>query len=286
VPDDDGSLIARRLRWGAEDRHQEVSRDDLDDRPFGGEDAPLAATLPVEPRITGPSFERRELDRMDEEALDRRRQLWRDTSILLIGLLVVLLVGQVVLPATQGLVSSSASPGASDAVVGPAGSGSPGPGATFVSIVDPSLGIDAPHTPGPVRTEPPTGSAAPTAHPIGTPRPTFSIPTATPALTPPPTPISTPTPEPTDAPTPIPPPNLQVACAVTAPLTVTCSSSSSDTVGGSQAWAMGGSGTVLAGGDGVDSITFLYDGPGDYHIVLGMTGLDGSTPTAPADVTV
>jgi hypothetical protein len=277
VPDDDGSRIARRLRWGAESQLPEQAgdgwMDDLEDRPFGGEDAPLAATVPVEPRITGPSFERRELDRMDEEARDRRRQLWRDTSILLIGLLVVLLVGQVVLPATQGLVSSSATPGASDALVGPVGSGSPGPGATFVSIVDPSLGIDATHSPGPARTEPPTGSAAPTTRPIGTPMATFAIPTPTPAptATPTPTPAPTPTPTPEDTPTPAPTPAPHAAFAWTQEPSSSIVDFTDQSTGIIDTWQWdfgdGGSSTNANpshdfGGPGVFQVTLTVTGPG------------------------
>ena len=49
---------------------------------------------------------------------------------------------------------------------------------------------------------------------------------------------------------------------------------------------MGGPGTVVTGGDGSGSITFTYDGEGTYHVVLTITGLDGSSKSDGTDVTV
>jgi hypothetical protein len=50
---------------------------------------------------------------------------------------------------------------------------------------------------------------------------------------------------------------------------------------------MGGPGTVVTGGNGSGSISFLYDSPGDYAITLTVTGTDGSTKASePAPVTV
>jgi PKD repeat protein len=80
---------------------------------------------------------------------------------------------------------------------------------------------------------------------------------------------------------------VHVSCDVTAPLTVTCTSTTSDIQPGSQVWTMGDPGTVVDGGDGTGSITFLYDSPGGHHITLTVTGLDGSTTASDsADVTV
>jgi hypothetical protein len=116
VPDNEGSSLSRRLHWepesdpdtGADPGRATASGHDLwDDDPGDGARTEAVATSGggVGP---GPSFERRQLDRMDEEALDRRRQLWRDTSLILSGLLVVLIVANIVLPQLTG--SASASP--------------------------------------------------------------------------------------------------------------------------------------------------------------------------------
>jgi len=59
-----------------------------------------------------------------------------------------------------------------------------------------------------------------------------------------------------------------------------------DEVAGSELWAMGGSGIVVSGGDGSDSITFTYEGEGTYHVVLTITGRDGSSKSDGTDVTV
>jgi hypothetical protein len=42
----------------------------------------------------------------------------------------------------------------------------------------------------------------------------------------------------------------------------------------------------VTGGDGSDSITFLYDAEGTYHVVVSVTGLDGSTTSDGTDVSV
>src|SRR5262245_48459147 len=98
MTDDDGRGLSRRLHWDAEEA------------PPTAELEPTAYPEP-EPvtggRVEGgPSFERRDLDRMDGEALDRRRQLWRDTAIILSGLIVVLLVANLVLPQLSGVASA------------------------------------------------------------------------------------------------------------------------------------------------------------------------------------
>jgi hypothetical protein len=59
-----------------------------------------------------------------------------------------------------------------------------------------------------------------------------------------------------------------------------------DEVAGSEAWAMGGDGSVVTGGDGSDSITYLYAAEGTYHVVVTITGLDGSTTSDATDITV
>src|SRR5262249_28359585 len=79
----------------------------------------------------GPSFERRDLDRMDDEARDRRPQLWRDTAFLLSGLVLALLAANLVLPQLAGSATGSPSPIPTGFVIGGPGAGtSPGPGAT------------------------------------------------------------------------------------------------------------------------------------------------------------
>src|SRR6185312_10538296 len=111
----------------------------------------------------------------------------------------------------------------------------------------------APATPAPGITQPPTGTAAPT-RPGQTPHPT---PRPTPTPTPPPPPSPTPTRPP--AITPIPAPTVQFSCNALPALTVSCTRTTTDAQPGSEQWAMGGAGTVVAGGDGTGSITFTYD---------------------------
>jgi hypothetical protein len=79
---------------------------------------------------------------------------------------------------------------------------------------------------------------------------------------------------------------VQVSCTVLPALTVSCTSTTTDAQTGSQQWAMGGAGTVVTGGDGTSAITFTYDVEGTYHVVLTITGLDGSTKSDATDVTV
>ena len=261
MPDDDGSSLSRRLHWDSENGpNTDAPRD---------HGLTFAAT-------GGRSFERRDLDRIESEALDRRRQLWRDTAIILSALLGALLLGNLVVPQLSGVASASPSPAPAGESMGAlAGSDAP--------ILEPSLGIDATSAPKPVKTLPPTGTSAP-ARPAATPRPT-PRPTRTP--TPPtPTPTPTPKPEPTPEVTPIPAPTVHVSCTALPALTVSCSSTTTDEVPGSQAWDMGGPGTVVTGGNGSGSITFTYDAEGTYHVVLSITGLDGSSKADGTDVTV
>jgi PKD repeat protein len=49
---------------------------------------------------------------------------------------------------------------------------------------------------------------------------------------------------------------------------------------------MDGSGTVVSGGDGTSSVEFTYDAIGVYTIRLTVTGIDGSTASDQATVTV
>jgi len=207
---DDPNFLTRRLRWGVDPdadveghAEPEIATDAPADASidFGDEDwdTPEPDPVPVMAFDTALSFERRDLARRDEEALDRRRQLWRDTAIILSGIVIALLIAQVLLPGAGGTAMASPTPVPTDGIVGPTASPDAGPSATSVPIVDPSLGIDATPTPIPVVTLPPTGSAAPT-HPGTTPRATLKpvrTPTPTPAQTSAPTPTPTPTAEPT-----------------------------------------------------------------------------------------
>lgn len=148
--------------------------------------------------------------RLDED--ERRRQLWRDSASILIGLILVVLVGQVFLPGTTGGPGGSPTlPGSltTDSFV-PGSIGPPvslPPGVTFGPIVNPSIAIDRTPTPIPVitmgPTRPPTPSPAPTApKPPPTKPPTPKPPTPPPTPTPPP-----PTPPPTEPPPTEPPPS-------------------------------------------------------------------------------
>lgn len=137
----------------------------------------------------------------EETRVEAKRLLWRDSAIILIGIVLALLVARFVPGPAPGLVADQT---ASASGPGAGGTGAPGdataPGATVGPVVDPSLGIDA--TPPPIApiTLPPTGTFEPDATADPTPRPTKK-PTSTIA---PPTPAPTPepTPEPTLAPTP------------------------------------------------------------------------------------
>jgi hypothetical protein len=286
MTDDGGSSLSRRLHWEPEpdpdaspDPGNAPASDDnsWDDDP--ADDARTEAVVTSGGGVAaGPSFERRQLDRMDEEALDRRRQLWRDTSLILSGLLVVLILANVVLPQLTG--SASASPTAVPTGVVVGGLGTPGPSAgaapTPVGPPSPSPRLSStPFTPPPAVTQPPTGTAAPTrpgetAHPTPTPRRT---------PTPAPTPTPTPTPEITPEVTPIPAPNAVVTCDPPVGLTVTCTSTSTHELAGSEVWDMGGSGVLVSGGNGSSTITWTYaDVSGSpYTVTLTVTGLDGVT---------
>jgi hypothetical protein len=279
---DDASLLARRLHWEAESERGrlEPGADAV------VEDDPELTAAWVTPRLdpATPSFERRDIERREEAALERRRQLWRDSATILSAIVVALLVFQLLGGLSAALPGASPSPSSAGPGTESEGIGPSAPGQSHAPIVDPSLGIDATPT-IPVRTLPPTGTHAPTLPPAVTPRPT-TRPAPTPTRpVPTPTPTPTPTPEPT--PTPIPSPTVHVSCDVTAPLTVTCAGTTSDIQNNSEVWTMGDPGTVVLGGDGTGSITFVYDTAGTHHVTLTVTGLDGSsTASDSTDVTV
>jgi hypothetical protein len=226
------------------------------------------------------------LETPEETRVEAKRLLWRDSAIILVGIVLALLVAQFLPRSDPGLAAD-----ATDLSTGPGAGGtlSPGgsaePAATFGPIVDPGLGIDATRPPRPGVTLPPTGTFEPRESGGPTPRPTKKPPATLAPPTPAPTP--SPTPEITPEITPIPPPTVSITCDVIAPLTVSCTSSTENIQGASESWDMDGPGTAVSGGDGSGSINFLYDAPGSYSITLTVTGLDGSKRTSePAPVEV
>jgi hypothetical protein len=297
MSDEDGDDLSRRLHWDAGDRPprgaEEVAHnvgapepfDDgahWDDEVGWSNDSSETGKVALGASAVVPSFERRDLARMDLAALDRRRQLWRDTALLLSGLVAALLVANLVLPEIAGLAAASPTPFGAGPTVGPSPSPQEAAGPTQAPSPGPSLGIDVTPTRGPAITLPPTGTSAPsTPRPIVTPKPTRRP-------TPPPTraPTPAPTPEPTPEITPTPAPTVHVSCSALPALTVSCSGTMTHEAPGSEVWDMGGSGTLVTGGNGSDSITFIYDAEGTYHVVLSITGLDGSSKSDGTDVTV
>jgi hypothetical protein len=208
---------------------------------------------------------------MDEEALDRRRQLWRDTALLLSVLLVVLAGANLILPGLAGAPGASPTPIPTGVVTG-GSSAEPSPAGPPPSAAAPGA---TPHS-GPKITQPPTGTAPPT-HPGTTPRPTVR-PRPTPTSVPS-TPRPTPAPTPAPTPTPTPDPIAHVTCDAPIGLTVTCTSSSTHELVGSEVWNMGGPGVLVSGGDGSETITWTYDDVlgSPYTVTLTVTGLDGVT---------
>jgi hypothetical protein len=145
----------------------------------------------------------------EETRVEAKRLLWRDSAIILVGVVVALLVFQLLPRSNPGLAvdeSASSSGGGAVASLPPGSSGVPG--ATLGPIIDPGLGIDATQAP-PARTLPPTGSfepgetAAPTPRSSRKPPATIAPAPSTPARTPRPTrpPDPTPEPPPTNPPT-------------------------------------------------------------------------------------
>lgn len=214
----------------------------------------------------------------------RRRLLWRDSATILMGVVLALLAFRILSP-PSGPVEPTETPIPSEVSIRltPAPL-TLAPGESLGPIVDPSLGIDASPTPIPVLTlgpTPPPGptfALAPGATPTPTPRPT-ATPPPTPRVTPRPSAASTPppsTPQP-PTPTPTPGPMVSISCAITAPQTVACTATVSNIQQGSQDWSTTGDGTAVGGGDGSNSITYLYPSTGPITITLVVTGLDGST---------
>jgi hypothetical protein len=203
---------------------------------------------------------------------DRRRQLWRDSATILIGVVLALIVGQVLIPAQTAGPDGSPTPLPSTVAIGSVGPpasvtpGSVAPPPTFGPIVDPSLGIDASPTPIPVITMGPTPS--PTPSPSPSVRPSSSIkPTPKPTPKPTKTPPPTPTPEPTPPPTP-PPPSARFTFSVDL-LIVTLDNNSTGVVTGETTWLWEFGDGDTASQRNPDPHTYLV--PGDYTITLTMT---------------
>ena len=106
--DEDGSSLSRRLHWDEQDASE----------PGGAppDDAPNHQPVevrPVEALPVADGFDHRgwtDPNWGDKVALDRRRQLWRDTAILLSGLVVALLVANLVFPQIAGLAGGGTRP--------------------------------------------------------------------------------------------------------------------------------------------------------------------------------
>ena len=218
----------------------------------------------------------------EETRVEAKRLLWRDSAIILIGIVLALLVAQFLPRLAPGLVAEQTS-----SASGPGASGTFAPGgstpldATLGPVVDPSLAFDATQPPIPPVTLPPTGSFEP-VDPDPTPRPTRK-PSAT--IGPPtPAPTSQPTPEVTPEVTPIPPPTVSIDCSVVL-LTVTCDAATSHIDAGSQRWSMGGDGVLVFGGDGANSVVWTYLQAGTYTVTMTVDGDDGSQVSDSTEVT-
>lgn len=222
----------------------------------------------------------------------RRLVLWRDASAVLLGVIVLILVAQVLLAGAgrQGAAAASDAPSdlESQAAMGATSGAVDTARPTIGPVVDPSLITDIEATPTPVPasvTATPTTTARPTARPTATPRPgTTQRPTATPAPTTVPTPVPTPTPpDPTSTPPdPTPSPTLPLAianfsCEVPSGGEVTCFSTSTNEIPGSEVWSTDVSVTVVSGGTGTSSVTYQFSGL--VTITLEVTGAGGDVST-------
>ena len=271
---DDASLLARRLHWEAESEREGL---EPGAEAVVEEDPDLTAAW-VPPRLdtATPSFERRDIERRAEAALERRRELWRDSATILSAVIVALLAFQLLGGLFASPPGASPSPNASGLVTSSqAAQPSLAPGQTLVPIVDPRLGIDATPRPTPVRTLPPTGTHAPIP-PGATPRPT-TVPAPTPTKRPPPTPTPTPPPTPTPAPTPTPtpPPTPAPHADFTSSqqvLTTTVDFTDASTgIIDTWSWDFGD-----GGNSSLANPTHEYAVPGPYQVTLTVTGPGGS----------
>src|SRR4029079_7421704 len=100
--DNDAGDLSRRLHW----------EPDLEPETQPGRGRPAASAAGAGERwdgdaepttaFTAVSFEQRQLERIADQALDRRRQLWRDTAVILSAIVAGLLVAKVVFPSLTG----------------------------------------------------------------------------------------------------------------------------------------------------------------------------------------
>lgn len=217
-------------------------------------------------------------DPYDDPTSDRRRQLWRDSATILIGVVIALLAAQTFFPSTTSVPGSSSSELPTQvAVVSFAPPISLAPGATLGPIL-PSIDIDASPTPIPVITmAPPTPTPEPTVSggPSGSPGPS-PRPSRTPAPTASGKPVATPAPT-------VPPPTAPIAkftCAQDgATLTINCTDQSTGTVS-SRLWAFGEGATATG-----DAPSHTYAAPGIYEVTLTVEG-PGGTSQLKKNVTV
>jgi hypothetical protein len=261
----------------------EVGADDVDGPAIAAETsvvedvdplAPLRERLKAEAGVGSaaaamPSVEAVTRLRVAED--DRRRQLWRDSATLLIGVVLALLVGQAFFPAPVVGPTSSPTPLPSSFAIGSFGQPvTLPPGATIGPIINPSLPIDASPTPIPVITmAPPTPSPSPSPAPSASTRPTPK-PSPKPSVKPP-------TPPPATAP----PPTAQFTWSVTLLTVDFTSTSTGDT---SWSWDFGDGGTATAENPS-HTYPVTADPPNTYTVTLTVTG-PGGTDAISHNVTV
>jgi PKD domain len=198
----------------------------------------------------------------EETRVEAKRLLWRDSAIILIGIILALLAAQL-LPRSDSELAADATDLASGPGAGislsPASSAEPD--ATFGPIVDPSLRLDATRPPS----LPPTGTFKPveTDHP--TPKPTKR-----PAAT-----IGPPTPPPTPEPTPEPTPAPPVASFDWHQEELTTAVAFTDlSTGPIDTWSWDfGDGTSTS----EQHPTHVFDAIGLYEVTLTVTGPGGSS---------
>ena len=235
-----------------------------------------ADPLPARPTSSEmPVLESVERSRAAED--ERRRQLWRDSATILIGVVLVLLLGQTFFPQVASGPGESPTPLPSTVDIGSFGPPvSLPPGATFGPIIDPSLGIDRTPTPIPVITMGPTPTPSPSPEPSATKKPSPK-PTTKPSVKPSAGPsVPPPTAEPTAEPTPVitePPPDPPVASFTWTATLLSVAFTSTSTGDTSWAWEFG---DPAAGTSSEENPTYLYLAPGDYTVKLTVTGPGGS----------
>ena len=202
----------------------------------------------------------------EETRVEAKRLLWRDSAIILMGIVAALLFARFLPSLAPGLVADqTASATGPGAVRTSAPGDSTLPGATLGPVIDPSLRIDATEPPIAPVTLPPTGTFEPVETADPTPKPT-KRPAPTPEPTPKPTPE--PTPGPTPEVTPVPAPVAAFGWSATL-LAVAFTNASTD----AETWEWDF-------GDGAGSVErnpeHLYLAPGDYTVRLTVTGPGGT----------